>query len=208
MNTVHRSATALLAANLGLGLVPFVLLAFLHPSIRWQGALAPGICLVTALSAAWILMPDMKFHSAPGQSPLRRLWAGLLLGASLTAIPWKQHYPPFGTAVICMGFALRWWLFALETLEIRRADRRCQPLPSFSTRGRRICTLITAAIIPLLMLSSVSSLPLLWISFVLTLLCQWTVGGETCYARFHQPVASSIRLASMSGSHDPDGGIY
>lgn len=206
--SVHRSAAALLAANLGIGLLPFVLLAGLHPAIRWQGAVPLSICLAVALLGSWCIAPDRRVLWFSGVPLARRLPACLLLGSSFAAIPWKQQGFPLAALVISLSLGLRWLLFALESLELRRADQRRLPLPCAATRIRRGCTMITGALIPALLLLGFPCLPLLWISFILTLFCQWTVGGETCHALANHRFASSLRPGLMSIPHEPDGGIY
>jgi hypothetical protein len=206
--SIHRSAIALLAAHIGLGLLPFVLLAVCHARIRWHGALPLGVCLVAALAASWIIAPNKRLLLNTGLAPLRRLLACLLLGASLAAIPWMQLSLPLAPMVIALGFSIRWWLFTLETLDLRRADRFHQPLPCVATRLRRVCTLIAGAVIPLLLVAGLPCIPLLWVSFVLTLFCQWTVSGETCHLLVHRCFDSSKRAFSMSRAHPPDGGYF
>lgn len=206
--SVHRSAAALLAANLGIGLLPFVLLAGFHPAIRWQGAIPLGVCLATALLGSCFIAPDPRVLWSSGVPLARRLPACLLLGASLAAIPWKQQGFPLAAMIISLGLGLRWLLFAVESLELRRADHHRLPLPCAATRIRRGCTMITGAIIPALLVLGFPCLPLLWISFILTLFCQWTVGGETCHALANHRFASSLRPETMRSTHDSDGGIY
>lgn len=205
--SVHRSATALLAANIGLGLLPFLLLAGCHPAIRGRGAVPLGISLASLMTAALLIAPPRQVLK-PGIPPTRRALACLLLGASLAAIPWKQQNLPLCGAVISTGFGIRWLLFLLETLDLRKADRHHQPLPCAATRIRRSCTLVTGAVIPLLLLAGFPCLPLLWISFILTLFCQWTVGGETCHALANHRFASSLNPELMNATHESDGGIY
>lgn len=206
--SVHRSTTALLAANLGLGLLPFLLLASCHPAIRGRGALSLGISLASLMAAALMIAPQPRQLLKSGVPPGRRALACLLLGASLAAIPWKQQNLPLAGTVISTGFGIRWLLFALETLDLRKADRHRQPLPCAATRIRRACTLVTGALIPLLLLAGFPCPPLLWISFILTLFCQWTVGGETCHALASHRPASSLHPRFMSVTHESDGGIY
>jgi hypothetical protein len=206
--SVHRSAAALLAANFGIGLLPFVLLAGFHPAIRWHCAFPLAISFAAALLVSWFIAPDRRVLWLPGVPLARRLPACLLLGASLAAILWKQQDFPLAAMVISLGFGLRWLLFALESLELHRADQRRLPLPCAATRIRRGCTMITGAFIPLLLLAGFPCLPLLWISFILTLFCQWTIGGESCHALANHRFTSSLRPQFMNITHESDGGIY
>lgn len=203
----HRHATAYLAANLGIGLIPFVLMAVCHPFIRWHSALPLAICLAFALALSWLLAPRAGFLRMPGLAPMRRLLACLLLGFSLAAIPWKHQSLPFATFILAAGFGIRWWLFALETMDLRRADRQHQPLPCAATRIRRTCTIITGALIPLLLLAGLPCTPLLWISFGLTLFCQWTVVGEICHSLLNHSFASYGQPSTMNKPHGSNGGF-
>lgn len=199
---------ALLAANLGLGLLPFLLLASCHPAIRGRGALPLGICLASLMAAALLIAPRPRQLLKSGAPPGRRALACLLLGASLAAIPWKQQNLPLAGAVIATGFGIRWLLYSLETLDLRKADQHRLPLPCAATRIRRACTLVAGALIPLLLLTGLPCLPLLWISFILTLFCQWTVGGEACHSLANHRFASFLHPEFMSATHETDGGIY
>lgn len=199
--SVHRSATALLAANLGLGLLPFLLLAICHPAIHGRGMIPMGIGLASLLAAALLISPRPQLLLESGPPPARRALACLLLGASLAGIPWKQHGLPLANAVIATGFGIRWLLFTVETLELRNADQHHLPLPCPATRIRRACTLVTGAVIPLLLLVGFPCLPLLWISFLLTLFCQWTIGGETFHSLANHRLVSSLHPKLMNTTH-------
>jgi hypothetical protein len=203
--SVHRPAAAFVAANLGIGLIPFLLLAACHPSIRWQMVLPLGISLLFSCGLSWLLAPRTGFLRFPNQAPFRRLPACLLLGSSFAAIPWKQQSLPLATFILAAGFGIRWWLFALETVDLRRDDQRRQPLPCAATRIRRTCTMITGAVIPLLLLAGLPWASLLWISFGLTLFCQWTVAGEICHSRLNHRFASCGQPSNMSHPHASNG---
>ncbi len=181
----HQNARARVATNLSFGLIPFALIAGLHPGLPAEAALPTWICLFAAFAVAGCL--NLGFQQPAPYSLLRRPLSCLLLGSSLIAIPWKVQGLPFFPAALALGFASRWWLYALETRDLVVADRQRLALPCLATRYRRIITWITGALIPLLVISDLPAFPLLFLSFVLTVFSQWTVAGEACLARARRP---------------------
>jgi hypothetical protein len=175
----HGFALTRLATNLGLGLVPFLLFAILHPAIPYHQKAARGMCLAlligTYLFFRIAVAPVVRFPR-----PIwHRLLSCLLLGSSLAAIPWKILGYPLAIAIISVGFSIRWILYATETWELRMEDARKAPSPCLATRIRRGITFITGALIPLLMLAGLPVIPLLILSFLLTAMCQWSAACET-----------------------------
>jgi hypothetical protein len=192
MNTSspHRNALARVSTNLSFGLVPFALVAGLHPVVAADAALPTWLCLLASFAAAGCL--TLGTREVIPASPLRRLLACLLLGSSLVAIPWNLQSLPFFPAALGIGFVSRWGLYALETRDLVVADRAHLALPCLATRLRRVLTWITGAAIPLLVLSGLPSGPLLVLSFGLTVFSQWTVVGERCLAT--SPIDGRTRI--------------
>jgi hypothetical protein len=177
----HRNALARVSANLAFGLSPFALIAGLHPAIPPDAAVPTWLCLLASFSIAGCLNLGAA-DTRPG-TPLRRLLSCLLLGSSLAALSWDAGSLPFFPAVVATGFVCRWWLYFLETRDLRIADHRRLALPCLATRLRRGITWITGAAIPLLVAIGLPPFALLLLSFVLTAFSQWTVAGEACFAR-------------------------
>jgi hypothetical protein len=75
------------------------------------------------------------------------------------------------------------------------ADRQRLALPCLATRLRRAVTWVTGAVIPTLVLSGLPAIPLLFLSFGLTVFSQWTVAEEALWA----PVSRN-RVDARSGT--------
>ena len=176
----HRNALARVSTNLAFGLAPFALVAGLHPAMPQQAALPTLLCQLASISIAGCLNLGAA-DTRPGTA-LRRLLSCLLLGSSAAALSWVAGALPFFPAVVATGFVCRWWLYLLETRDLRVADRRRLALPCLATRLRRAITWITGAAIPLLLAIGSPPVPLLLLSFGLTAFSQWTVASEACFA--------------------------
>lgn len=196
--SVHRIALSLMATNLAIGLVPFGLLAVLHPAIALNGTIPIWLCLILALATAGAVSsaPDACEEGALPIRPagFHRTLSCLLLGSSLAAIPWKLQEFSCSLGIILIGFSIRWLLYALESWDLRMADLRKQPLPCLATRIRRGITLITGALIPLMILAGLPTVPLLATSFILTAFSQWTAACEACHAHLAQIPLMAIPL--------------
>ena len=177
-STSHWSALARVSTNLAFGLVPFTLFAGLYPGSA-DASLPILLYLLAAIAIAGCLNLGPA-DSHPG-TPFRRLLSCLLLGSSLAALPWHAGSLPFFPAVVGTGFAIRWWLYLLETRDLVVADRQGLALPCFATRLRRAITWITGAVIPILVFSELPAFPLLLLSFALTAFSQWTVAEEALW---------------------------
>lgn len=176
----HRNALARVSANLAFGLAPFALITGLHPAIPPDAAVPTWLCQLASILIAGCLNLGAA-DTRPG-TPLRRILSCLLLGSSVAALSWNAGSLPFFPAVMAIGFVCRWWLYLLETRDLRIADRRRLALPCLATRLRRGVTWITGAAIPLLVAIGLPPFALLLLSFVLTAFSQWTVAGEACFA--------------------------
>ena len=176
----HRNALARVSTNLALGMTPFALLAGLHPEMPADAGLPTLLYLLAAMAIAGCL--NLGGGEAHPGTPLRRLLSCLLLGSSLAALPWHAGAMPFFPAVVGTGFVIRWWLYLLESRDLAVADRQRLALPCLATRLRRSVTWVTGAIIPALVFSDLPALPLLSLSFGLTVFSQWTVAEEALWA--------------------------
>jgi hypothetical protein len=178
-SSAHRNALARVSTNLALGMIPFALLAGLHPKMPADAALATLIYLLAAMAIAGCLnLGSAEAHSG---TPFRRLLSCLLLGSSLAALPWHAGALPLFPAVVGTGFLIRWWLYLLESRDLVAADRQRLALPCLATRLRRAVTWVTGAVIPTLVFSGLPALPLLSLSFALTVFSQWTVAEEALW---------------------------
>lgn len=191
--SVQRIALSRVATNLAMGLVPFGLLAVLHPSIGFSGAIPIWLCLVLTLAIAGAFSDAPLACGGILHMGIHRCLSCVLLGSSLAAIPWKLHEFPFSLGVILIGFSIRWLLYAMETWDLRMADLRKQPLPCLATRIRRGITLVTGGLIPVLILIGLPPIPLLSMSFILTAFSQWTATCETSHADLAQIPLMEIR---------------
>jgi len=176
----HRNALARVSANLAFGLAPFALIAGLHPAIPPDAAVTTWLWLLASFSIAGCL--NLGAGDTRLGTPLQRLLSCLLLGSSVAALSWDAESLPFFPAVMATGFICRWWLYLVETRDLRMADHRRLALPCLATRLRRRITWITGAAIPLLLAIGSPPFPLLLLSFALTAFSQWTVAGEACFA--------------------------
>jgi hypothetical protein len=178
-SSAHRHALARVSTNLALGMTPFALLAGLHPEMPADAALPTLLCLLAAMGIAGCL--NLGSGEAHPGTPFRRLLSCLLLGSSLAAVPWHLGALPFFPVVVGTGFISRWWLYSLETRDLVAADSQRLALPCLATRLRRSLTWITGAVIPTLVFSGLPALPLLSLSFGLTVFSQWTVAEEALW---------------------------
>jgi hypothetical protein len=176
----HRNALARVSTNLAFGLSAFALFACLHPAMPAEAALPTLLYLLVVIAIAGCLSPGTD-DSHPG-TPFRRLLSCLLLGSSLSALPWHTGALPFFPLIMGTGFVSRWWLYSLETRDLVTADRQRLALPCLATRLRRAITWITGAVIPLLVFSGLPPVPLLFLSFGLTVFSQWTVAEEAVWS--------------------------
>lgn len=136
-------------------------------------------CFTGLLATCVLLVPRPlrgRFQSAT--RPWRRVLGTLLVGFSLAAALWSSLGVPPVRWLLVSGHALRWYLYGVETLELRKEDAQKMPRPSAATRTRRSLLWITGGAIPLAMLVAGPVLPLLWFSFVLTFFCQWLLSVE------------------------------
>jgi hypothetical protein len=181
----HRTAFMRVATNLALGTVPFALLSILYPGVPIRDA-GPGLLSLTIAATLALLLIASTRETELGSPPVRfaatrRCLSCLLLGSSLIVVPWNFQGLPCLSWAVAMGFGSRWLLYGLESMDLRAADRGREALPCFATRLRRMITWITGAVIPLSVLVGCPALPLLLISFFLTLFAQWTAMGEVLY---------------------------
>jgi hypothetical protein len=180
-SSAHCSAFARVASNLALGTLPLALLAALYPGVSLRETGPGWVCVAITAVVAIVLGSSVEGRLAPvpqRYAAFRRCLSCLLLGSSLLAVPWNfQELPCFPWA-IAVGFGSRWLLYGLESLDLRIADRGREPLPCLATRLRRIVTWVTGALIPILVISGLPGVPLLSLSFFLTLFAQWTAAGE------------------------------
>ena len=171
-------ALARVAGNLAFGVAPFALLAGVHPAVVAQDAAPVWLCLFgTAALAGCLHLGERQMQLEAG-TVFRRLLACILLGSSLAAIPWQAQELVLFPAAAGGGFVSRWWLYLLETRDLIEADRRRLALPCLATRLRRSITWITGALIPSLLLAGLPGVPLLGLSFALTVFSQWTTSCE------------------------------
>lgn len=177
----HRNALARVSTNLAFGLAPFALIAGLHPAMPQQAAVPTLLCQLASISVSGCL--NLGAAGTWPDTSLRRLLSCLLLGSSVAALSWQAGPLPFFLAVVAIGFVCRWWLYLLETRDLRIADRRRLALPCLATRLRRAVTWITGAAIPFLVAIGSPPFPLLSLSLALTVFSQWTVAGEACFSR-------------------------
>ena len=182
-STIYRIALAVVARNLSLGIFAVMFFAMLMPSISLKEMLIPCFCLVTSFSAGIIFAYGAGEYSMDQRFGFIRLVSALLLGSSLMAIVWKSQELPHALEIIVLSFSIRWLLYIIESVNLRRADMQHQPLPSQATRIRRWITFVTGALIPGLILMGVANIPLLILSFSLTAFSQWAIACEGIYQR-------------------------
>lgn len=179
---IHGIALAGLLFNLTAGFSIFALLR-----IPWHGEAPDEIrrSLVLALVAwafTFIVIRRFRPFITNGRFPPRRWWAALLLGASFAVLLWHPHQDPAEQATLAIGFLIRWCLLAGEIREMREMDRRRLCLPSLAARIRFGITMITGAVIPLLLLANLAPGGwLILVSFLLTAFSQWTAIAEMHY---------------------------
>jgi hypothetical protein len=176
--SVCGGATGLVFQNQALGLLPFLLIALIIPNIRQHALLPLGLFFGLSISIAltWLFFSHTKPMGK--MLHLRRFLSWILLGSSFATIPWYQHSLPYFLVVSSLSFSIRWWLFFLESMDLRRENRLKHSPPCLATRVRRPCILITGVLIPLCFLLGFQNIFLLWGSFSITFFCQWTVSGE------------------------------
>jgi len=182
-STHHRIAVSQVATNLTLGIIPLLLLALAIPSISLHQTLILWMCLAGAFLISRIFAVGSEKPSCNYSQGCMRIISCMLLGTSLIAIFWKGQDLPHALEIIILSFSIRWFLFIIETRNLRLADRQRQPLPSFATRIRRLITFITGAVIPAFILSGSPPIPLLTLSFCLTSFAQWAIAFEVIHTR-------------------------
>ena len=177
-SNIHRIAVSQVAANLTLGIIPFLVLALVLPPISFAQTLSMWMCLGGSILIGRFICLGCEKPTRNYGHGLMRVISCLLLGASLIAIFWKGQELPHALEIIILSFCIRWLLFIIETRKLILADRQRQPLPSFATRIRRLITFITGAVIPVLILIGMPAVPLLAVSFLLTAFAQWAIAVE------------------------------
>jgi hypothetical protein len=187
---LYRIAVAQVATNLTLGIIPLLLLALAIPSIELRKTLSFWICLAVSFLISRIFASGSEKASQNYSCGFMRIISCMLLGTSLIAIFWKGQQLPHALEIIILSFSIRWFLFIIETRNLRIADKQRQPLPSIATRIRRIITFITGAVIPAFILIGAPAIPLLILSFCLTAFAQWAIAYEVIHTR-----KSNIRFA-------------
>lgn len=143
------------------------------------------ILLIVSLVTGMIALAFVTLATHRNQPPIiqtsRHMHGCALLGASLAAALWQALGMRHTLVLILLGMCIRWYLYGSETLQLHRADQNKEPRPSAATHTRRWVTLVTGALIPLIVLGGASPHIWLWISFGLTFFCQWTIASERCH---------------------------
>ena len=196
-----RAALSRMAANLSMGMLPFILLGLVHPQIPFRQLTPLWVCLF----APAIVSVTLWALGVPPAGVSRPVWhhmlSCLLLGGSLAVIPWALLGLPSSLAVMLAGFSIRWILYACETWELRQEDLRKKPAPCTATRIRRAITFITGAAIPILIIAGLSTIPLLGVSFVLTAFSQWSVACESLLQSGSDALRMPIGFYNEPGSY-------
>lgn len=178
----HVAAVLILMGQTGVGLAGMMAIGWWLPGVAHKHLWIPAAMVIaTALSSSRLPRGYRDLYRATLNLP-RRLLGGILLGSSLAAVLWKSLVIGNASWLVVTGLCVRWYLFGTESIRLRREDRRKMERPSAATQTRRGITLITGLLIPIILLAGAPPLPWLWLSFLLTLFCQWTIAAECCHA--------------------------
>jgi hypothetical protein len=180
---IHRAALARVAGNLSMGMLPFLLLAALIPSVQLGQQVSMWVSLAACLLIHWIFAMNSMPYAFLENFGTMRLISSLLLGASWVVIFWKWHHLEFSLAILILSFSLRWLLYLVETRSLNLADKQRLPLPSLATKTRRAITFVTGAVIPIIIFAGMPAVPFLIFSFFLTAFSQWAIAYEDLHRR-------------------------
>lgn len=176
----HAYAAVMVIGQTGAGLALITALAIGAQKMP-QPHLLFLVVMALCMSASALWLQRKNQHYPPLIQNSQHLLCSILLGISLAAALWPLLGFAHTSWLILAGMGLRWYLYGAETFFLHRADRNKEPSPSAATHSRRWVTLVTGALIPLIILFGSSPQRWLWISFILTCFCQWTIASERCH---------------------------
>lgn len=187
---LHAYSALMVLGQSGVGLGVIVATGFFQPSLSKVTLSFLGALALIMAGTALLFQQSHKNYPAIILT-YRHLLGCLLLGSSLAAALWRILGLGHTGWLIVTGMIVRWYLFGSETIHLHHEDRMKHPRPSSATQARRMITIVTGALIPLLLLAGVPPIPWLSISFLLTAFCQWTIARERCHEFDRSGIAST-----------------